>query len=124
MGMEKLAKMSAGHSSSSSGTDYSQFAGNSQGIGCYVDLGGTAYEVPRLDVEHFRHWAMMTETVDVIYPEGPAGSNRIVVDVIHYRERKGLRPSGLVKHIQLLGEQAGLRGKSKNPVQEGRVCEV
>ena len=28
------------------------------------------------------------ETVDVIYPEGPGGSNRIVVDVIHYRERE------------------------------------
>ena len=53
--MEKLAKMSAGHSSSSSGTN------------CYVDLGGTAYEVPRLDVEHSRHWAMLMWTVDVIY---------------------------------------------------------
>ena len=87
--MEKLAKMSASYSSCSSSTDYSQFAGNLQGISCYVDLGGTAYEVPRLDLEHSRHWAMMMETVDVIYPEGPGGSNRIVVDVIHYRERRG-----------------------------------
>jgi hypothetical protein len=65
--MEKLVKMYAGYPSSSCGTDYSQFAGNSLGIGCYVDLGGTAYEVPRLDVEHSRHWAMLMGTVDVIY---------------------------------------------------------
>ena len=42
--------MSAGYSNSS---DYSQFAGNSQGIGCYVAL------------------AMLMETVDGIYPEDP-----------------------------------------------------
>jgi hypothetical protein len=32
--------------------------------------------------------------------------------------------NGLVKHIQLVGEQAGLHGKSKNSVQKGKVCEV
>ena len=35
-----------------------------------------------------RYWARVMETVDVIYPEGPGGSYRIVVDVIHYRERE------------------------------------
>ena len=67
---EKLVKMYAGHSSSFSGsTDDSEFAGNSQGIGCNVDLGGTA---------------MLMETVEVIYAESPGGANRIVVDLIHH----------------------------------------
>ena len=42
-----------------------------------------------LDVEYSRHLAMMMETVDVICLEGPGGSNRIVVDEIQYRERRG-----------------------------------
>jgi hypothetical protein len=29
-------------------------------------------------------------------------------------DNKGLRPSGLVKHLQLLGEQAELRGKKES----------
>jgi hypothetical protein len=94
--MEKLATRSASNSSRSSGTDYSHFSGNPQGISCYVDLGGTTYELPRLNLEHSRHWAMMMETVYVIYPEGPDGSDRIVVKIIHYRERRGSRAVSIV----------------------------
>ena len=43
----------------------------------------------------------MMETVDVIYPEGPGGSNRIVVDVIHYRERRGSRAVSIVPITQI-----------------------
>ena len=39
---------------------------------------------------------MLMETVDMIYPEGTGGANRIVVDVIHYRERRGTRAVSLV----------------------------
>ena len=39
-------------------------------------------------------------------------------------DNKGLPPSGLVKHLQLVGGPSGLRGKSKNPVPEGGLCEV
>jgi hypothetical protein len=33
-------------------------------------------------MEHRRHWAMLMETVDVVYPEGHGRANRIIVDVI------------------------------------------
>ena len=64
---------------------------------------------------------------------GRDGLAGVVVEASYYHHRrlqekcvdnKGLQPSGLVKYIQLLGEQAELCGKSKNPVQKGRVCEV
>jgi hypothetical protein len=31
------------------------------------------------------------ETVNVIYSEGPDGGNKVVVDVMHYMERRGSR---------------------------------
>ena len=80
--------MSSRGSSSSSGSEYARFAGNSslRKLGCYIDLGGTAFEVPRIDVEQNRlwEWELMNESVDVIYPSGPSRANRLVVDVMTY----------------------------------------
>jgi hypothetical protein len=60
-------------------------------------------------------------TVDRVWPflvvETPTNQHSLAEDGDCGRD-------GLVKHIQVLGEQAWLRGKSKNPFQEGRICEV
>ena len=37
-------------------------------------------------------WALLMESVDVIYPSGPSGGSRLVVDVMTYRERRGSSP--------------------------------
>ena len=37
-------------------------------LGCYVDLNGSFYEVPRLDVEQNFRWELMAQSVDLIYP--------------------------------------------------------
>ena len=44
--------MSSRESSSSSGSKYARFAGNTllRELGCYIDLGRTAFEVPRIEV--------------------------------------------------------------------------
>ena len=44
-------RMSGGYSSSSSSSGYSNFRGNTQGLGYYQVLAGNSYEVPRLEVE-------------------------------------------------------------------------
>ena len=82
--------MSSQDGSSSSSGDYARFAGNTRirELGCYVDLNGSFYEVPRLDVEQNFRWELMAQSVDVIYPHGVRGANRIVVDVMSYRQRK------------------------------------
>ena len=51
-------------------------------LGCYVDVNGSFYEVPRLDVEQNFRWEIMAQSVDVIYPHGVRGSHRMVVDVM------------------------------------------
>ena len=85
--------MSSHGSSSSSGSEYARFAVTIRlkELGCYIDLGRTAFEVPRIDVEQNRlwEWELMNESVDVIYPSGPSGANRLVVDVMMYKERRG-----------------------------------
>ena len=57
-------------SSDSSGECPSRFAGNTQlrQHGCYVDLDGALFEVPRLDCEQNLRWALFSQSVDVIYP--------------------------------------------------------
>ena len=44
--------MSCRESSSSSGSEYARFDGNTRlrELGCYIDLGRTAFEVPWIDV--------------------------------------------------------------------------
>ena len=83
--------MSSRGSSSSSGSEYARTAGNShlRELGCYINLGGTAFEVPRIDVEQNRLWEreVMDESVDVIYPSGPSRANRLFVDLMTYKER-------------------------------------
>jgi hypothetical protein len=85
--------MSSQDGSSSNSGDYARFAGNTRirELGCYVDLNGSFYEVPRLDVEQNFRWELMAQSVDVIYPHGVRGANRIVVDVMSYRQRRGGR---------------------------------
>ena len=85
--------MSGQDSSSSSSGDYARFAGNTRirELGCYVDLNGSFYEVPRLDVEQNLRWELVAQSVDVIYPHGVRGSNRMVVDVMSYKQRRGRR---------------------------------
>ena len=82
--------MSSQDGSSSNSGDYARFAGNTRirELGCYVDLNGSFYEVPRLDVEQNFRWELMAQSVDVIYPHGVRGANRIVLDVMSYRQRK------------------------------------
>jgi hypothetical protein len=58
-------------------------------LGYYIDLGGTAFEVPRIDVEQNRLLELVNRSVDVIYPSGQSGANRLVVDVMMYKERRG-----------------------------------
>ena len=57
--------MSSRESSSSSGSEYARFAGNThpRELGCYIDLGGTAFEVPRIDVEQNHRWELVNESV-------------------------------------------------------------
>jgi hypothetical protein len=45
-----------------------RFAGNTRihELGCYVDLNGSFYEVPRLDAEQNFRWDLMAKSVDVI----------------------------------------------------------
>ena len=83
--------MSSRGSSSSSGSEYARTAGNShlRELGCYINLGGTAFEVPRIDVEQKRLWELVNKSVDVIYPSGPSRANRLFVDVMTYKERSG-----------------------------------
>ena len=83
--------MSGQDSSSSSSGDYARFAGNTRELGCYVDRNGSFYEVPRLDVEQNLRWELVAQSVDVIYPHGVRGSNRMVVDVMSYKQRRGRR---------------------------------
>ena len=80
-------------SSTGSGSNYARFAGNTRlrELGCYVTLGGSYYEVPRLDVEMNLRWELMTQAIDLIYPDGPMGTYRLVVDVMGYRQRRGPR---------------------------------
>ena len=60
-------------------------------LGCYVDLNGSFYQVPRLDVEQKFRWELMAQSVDVIYPQGVRGSQRMVVDLMSYTKRRGGR---------------------------------
>ena len=71
--------MSGQDSSSSSSGDYARFAGNTRirEFGCYVDLNGSFYEVPRLDVEQNLRWELVAQSVDVIYPHG-VGNHQIL----------------------------------------------
>ena len=39
-------------------------------LGCYVDLNGSFYQVPRSDVEQKFRWELMAQSVDVFYPQG------------------------------------------------------
>ena len=77
-------------SSDSSGECPSRFAGNTQlrQHGCYVDLDGALFEVPRLDCEQNLRWALFSQSVDVIYPAGVRGDCRMVVDAMAYRQRR------------------------------------
>ena len=59
---------------------------------------------------------------------GRDGLAGVVVEASYYHHRclqeicvdnKGLRPSGLVKHIQLLGEQAELRARARTLFRKG-----
>ena len=45
--------------------------------------------MPRIDVEQNRLLELMNESVDMIYESGPTGANRLVVDVMMYKERRG-----------------------------------
>jgi hypothetical protein len=81
-------------SSSSSGSEY---AGNSR---LTINLAVTAFELPRIDVEQKRLWELVNESVDVIYPSGPSRANRLVVDVMTYKEMSGGRT---VSHFLLPG---------------------
>ena len=97
-----LIMLSQNGSSSSSG-DYARYAGNTRicELGCYVDLNGSLFEVPQLNVEQNCRWVLVTQSVDVIYPHGVAGADRIVVHGMSYRQRRGGRtvsPS-IWKHI-------------------------
>ena len=85
--------MSQDSSSSDSSSGYARFAGNTRlrELGCYVDLGGTRFEVPRLEVEANVRWELLTQAIDVVYPHGPRGSERLVVDSMSYRQRRGCR---------------------------------
>ena len=86
--------MSQDSSSSDSSSCYARFAGNTRlrELGCYVDLGGgTRFEVPRLEVEDNVRWELLTQAIDVVYPHGPRGSERLVVDSMSYRQRRGCR---------------------------------
>ena len=47
--------------------------------------------MPRLDVEQNLRWELVAQSVDVIYPHGVRGSNRMVVDVMSYKQRRGRR---------------------------------
>ena len=50
--------------------------------------------------QNFR-WQLVAKSVDVIYPQGVKGANRMVVDAMSYRQRRGGRtvsPS-IWKHI-------------------------
>ena len=42
-------------------------------LGCYVDVNGSFYEVPRLDVEQNFRWEIMAQLVDVTTPTGKGG---------------------------------------------------
>lgn len=48
--------------------DYARFADSTciRELGCYVDLNGSFYEVPRLDVEQNFRWELMAQLVDDI----------------------------------------------------------
>lgn len=85
--------MSQDSSSSDSSSGYARFAGNTRlrELGCYVDLGGTRFEVPRLEVEANVRWELLTQAIDGVYPHGPRGSERLVVDSMSYRQRRGCR---------------------------------
>ena len=54
--------------------------------------------MPIQDVDHNRRWALLMETVDVIYPSGLSGGGRLLVDVMTYRER---RRSSLITGLPL-----------------------
>jgi hypothetical protein len=45
--------------------------------------------VPSIDVEQNSLLELVNKPVDVIYPSGPSGPNRLVVDVMMYKERSG-----------------------------------
>eukprot|EP00090_Calanus_glacialis_P019269 TRINITY_DN29634_c1_g1_i1.p1 TRINITY_DN29634_c1_g1~~TRINITY_DN29634_c1_g1_i1.p1 ORF type:complete len:145 (-),score=21.82 TRINITY_DN29634_c1_g1_i1:178-588(-) len=114
--------MSGQDSSSSSSGDYARFAGNTRirELGCYVDLNGSFYEVPRLDVEQNLRWELVAQSVDVIYPHGVRGSNRMVVDVMSYKQRRGdhqiLHHTGPGLHWQLVH---GGRDQGQNSSDQG-----
>ena len=44
----------------------------------------------RLDVEQNFRWELMAKLMDVIYPHGVRGSHRMVVDVMSYKQRRGV----------------------------------
>ena len=85
--------MSQDSSSSASSSDYARFGGNTRlrELGCYIDLCGGRYEVPRIEVEQNMRWELVTQSVDVIYPRGPGGSETLVVDCMCYKQRRGGR---------------------------------
>ena len=44
-----------------------------------------------MDVEQKFRWELMAQSVDVIYPlHGVSGSHRMVVDVMSYKQRRGV----------------------------------
>ena len=53
-------------SSSTPGTTPVSQATPASKLGCYVNLNGSFYEVPRLDVEQNFRWELMAQSVDVI----------------------------------------------------------
>ena len=53
-------------SSSTPGTTPGSMAKPASELGCYFDLNGSSYEVPRLDVDQNFRWELMAQSVDVI----------------------------------------------------------
>ena len=76
-------------------SEYSNFRGNTQGLGYYKDLAGNSGLKLSIPGKLFNKFEFLVlsfifkglgkadRNVDVIYPEGPSGKSRIGVDIIH-----------------------------------------